>query len=48
MRKYGISSYVPIDVEIVDDKVIPIKNLAIKELGFDDEGSRLIISMSEI
>lgn len=47
MKKYGISSYVPIDVEIVDEKGLPIKNLTIKELGFNDEGNRLIISMRE-
>ena len=47
MKKYGISSYVPIDVEVVDENGLPIKNLTIKELGFNDEGNRLIISVRE-
>ena len=45
MKKYGISSYVPIDVELVDQKGLPIKNLTIKGLSFNDEGNRLIISV---
>lgn len=47
MKKYGISPYVPIDVEIVDDKGMPIKYLSIKGIGFNDESNNLIVSMSE-
>ena len=45
MKEYGISPYVPIDVEVVDDRGLPIKYLSIKGVGFNDEGNRLIVSL---
>ena len=47
MKKYGVSQFVPIDVEVVDEKGDPIKYLSIKNVGFNDEGNRLIVMMSE-
>ena len=43
MKKYGVSKYVPIDIEVVDEKGLPIKKLVIKNVGFNDEANRLII-----
>ena len=47
IRKYQISKYVPIDIEVVDEKGLPIKYLDIVGLGYNDEGNRLIISLRE-
>lgn len=47
MKMYKISKYVPIDVELVDEKGLPIKYLSIKSVNFNDEGNRLLIMMSE-
>lgn len=47
MEKYAISPYVPIVVEVVDDKGMPSKYLSIKSIGFNDESNELVISLRE-
>ena len=47
MKKYGVSKYVPIDIEVVDEKGYIIKKLSIKDVGFNDEANRLIIMTRE-
>ncbi len=47
MEKYGVSSYVPIVVEVVDDKGLPYKYLSLKDIGFNDESNELLISLKE-
>ena len=47
MKKYSISPYVPIDIEVVDDKGLPIEYLNIKEIAYDDEANRLIVMLKK-
>lgn len=47
MKKYGVSQYVPLVMEVVDEQGIPIKYLDIKNVYFNDEANQLIISMKE-
>lgn len=47
MKNFGISPYVPIVMEVVDEQGIPQKYLSIKAIGFNDESNNLIISMRE-
>lgn len=43
MKKYGISPYVPIDIELVDAKGLTMRYFSIDSIGFNDESNRLMI-----